>query len=58
MSTPIFLLLTACPKRQAAAREGVEEFDEKLWIVSVDKVVVIDDERLAFHFKSGTVIEA
>jgi site-specific DNA recombinase len=36
----------------------VEEFDEKLWLVSIEKVVVINDERLAFHFKSGTVIEA
>jgi Site-specific recombinases, DNA invertase Pin homologs len=35
----------------------IEEFDEKLWSVSLDKVVVIDDERLAFHFKNGKVIE-
>jgi hypothetical protein len=35
----------------------IEEFYEKLWIISLDKVVVIDDERLAFHFKNGKVIE-
>ncbi len=25
--------------------------------VSADKVVVVDDERLTFHFKDGTVVE-
>jgi hypothetical protein len=32
-------------------------FDEKLWLVSVDKVVVVDDDRLTFHFKDGTLVE-
>ncbi|MHB1652326.1 MAG: recombinase family protein [Desulfitobacteriaceae bacterium] len=36
----------------------LEEFDEKLWSVSVGKVKVMLDGRLVFSFKDGTEIEA
>lgn len=35
----------------------LEDFDEKLWTVSIGKVVVVNDDCLAFHFKDGSVIE-
>ncbi|GAB6172961.1 hypothetical protein JCM15765_24390 [Paradesulfitobacterium aromaticivorans] len=36
----------------------LEEFDEKLWAVSVGKVKVMLDGRMVFSFKDGTEIEA
>lgn len=35
----------------------VEEFDEKLWAVTVEKVTVMPDGKLVFLFKNGTEIE-
>lgn len=35
----------------------LEEFDEKLWMISIDKVVVINDGCLVFHFKDRSVIQ-
>jgi len=35
----------------------LEEFDEKLWVVAVEKVRVMPDGRLIFSFKDGTEIE-
>jgi len=35
----------------------LEEFDEKLWAVAVEKVTVKPDGRLVFAFKDGTEIE-
>jgi len=34
----------------------LEEFDERLWAVSVEKVRVMPDGRLIFSFKDGTAI--
>jgi len=36
----------------------LEEFDDKLWAVTVDKVKVMPDGRLVFNFKDGANIEA
>ncbi|MBS3938773.1 MAG: recombinase family protein [Peptococcaceae bacterium] len=36
----------------------LEEFDEKLWVVAVEKVRVLPDGRLMYSFKDGTGIEA
>jgi hypothetical protein len=35
----------------------LSEFDEKVWQVAVEKVVVEADGRMVFHFKDGTVAE-
>jgi site-specific DNA recombinase len=35
----------------------LEEFDDKLWAVTVEKVKVMTDGRLVFSFKDGTEIE-
>lgn len=35
----------------------LEEFDDKLWVVAVEKVNVMSDGRLVFSFKDGTEIE-
>lgn len=35
----------------------LEEFDEKLWVVTVEKVAVMPDGSLVFSFKDGTEIE-
>ena len=39
-------------------KELLTEFDEKLWVAAVDKVLVFQDGRLVFTFKDGTEIEA
>ena len=36
----------------------LEKFDDKLWVVAVEKVTVVPDGRLLFGFKDGTEIEA
>lgn len=36
----------------------LEEFDDKLWVVAVEKVKVMPDGRLVFSFKDGTEVEA
>jgi len=33
---------------------GLEEFDEKLWRVAIEKVKVMPDGRLVFRFKDET----
>ncbi len=33
---------------------GLEEFDEKLWSVAIEKVKVMPDGRLVFRFKDET----
>lgn len=35
----------------------LEELDEKLWVVAVEKVRVMPDGRMLFQFKNGTVVE-
>lgn len=35
----------------------IEEFDERLWAVSIDKVMVKQDGRLVFSFKDGSEID-
>ena len=35
----------------------LEEFDEKLWAVAIEKVKVILDGMLVFSFKEGTEVE-
>lgn len=34
------------------------EFDEKLWVASIEKVTVYHDGRCVFRFKSGMEVEA
>ncbi|MBS3938738.1 MAG: hypothetical protein KGZ50_09245 [Peptococcaceae bacterium] len=34
-----------------------EEFDERLWVVAVEKVTVTTRGKLVFSFKDGTEIE-
>lgn len=34
----------------------IDEFDERLWMVAVDKVTIMPDGKLVFCFKDGTVI--
>lgn len=36
----------------------LDEFDDKLWAVAIEKVKVMPDGRLVFSFKDGTEIEA
>jgi len=38
--------------------EPISEFDEKLWVYCVDRVVVHADGKLVFHFRNGAEIEA
>lgn len=35
----------------------IEEFDDKLWIAVVEKVIVLVDDRLDFYFKDGTCVK-
>jgi hypothetical protein len=35
----------------------LSEFDDKVWQVAVEKVVVEADGRMVFHFKDGIVAE-
>ena len=37
--------------------EPPTEFDDQLWMQTIDKVIVHDDGRLVFIFKNGTEIE-
>ncbi len=37
--------------------EAVEAFDNKLWFMTVDKVVVKRDGKLVYHFRNGLTIE-
>lgn len=37
--------------------EAVEAFDNKLWFMTVDKVVVQRDGKLVYHFRNGTTVE-
>lgn len=39
-----------------ACSDTLKEFDERLWMIAIDKVVVMQDGRLAFNFKDGTEI--
>lgn len=34
----------------------LEEFDDKLWAVVVEKVKVMPDDRLVFRFNDGTKV--
>lgn len=34
----------------------VEEFDEKLWLVAIDKVIVHGADDIQFNFRDGTSI--
>ena len=44
--------------RKLEARPLVlDEFDEKLWAVALEKVKVLPDGRLLFQFKNGAVVE-
>ncbi|MBQ3178659.1 MAG: recombinase family protein [Clostridia bacterium] len=38
--------------------EPISEFDEKLWVYCVDRVVVHADGKLVFHFRNGAKIDA
>jgi len=35
----------------------LDEFDEKLWVVAVERVEVMPDGRLLFQIKNGAVVE-
>lgn len=37
--------------------EPPTEFDDHLWMQTIDKMIVHDDGRLVFIFKNGTEIE-
>ena len=39
-----------------ARGDVLDEFDERLWMVVIDKVTVMSDGRLVFTFKDGTVV--
>ena len=52
-----FLILKGFIKGIKSCALVIEEFDEKLWAVSVDKVSVMADGRMMFRFKAGTEIE-
>ena len=42
---------------ELASRDGVlNEFDEKLWLVSVAKAVVHRNGKISFHFYGGVEI--
>jgi hypothetical protein len=34
----------------------IDEFDERIWMVTVDKVVIMQDGDLMFCFKYGTEV--
>ncbi len=43
--------------RQLLSRPlAIDEFDERLWVVAVDTVMVIRDGGLMFRFKDGTEV--
>ena len=37
--------------------DTINEFDEKLWLTSINKVTVHADGRMTFKFQGGTEIE-
>jgi site-specific DNA recombinase len=36
---------------------NLTDFDEALWTATVDKVIIVDDNNIIFHFKDGTEIK-
>jgi hypothetical protein len=51
------LLLEAFIKDIETRPLVVDDFDEKLWLATVNKVTVLSDGKLVFCFKDGTEIE-
>ena len=37
--------------------DAVEEFDNRLWFMTVDKVVVKRNGKLVYYFRNGTEVE-
>ena len=35
----------------------IDEFDDKLWIAVIEKVIVLVDDRLDFYFKDGSYVK-
>jgi DNA invertase Pin-like site-specific DNA recombinase len=52
-----FLLVEGFIKDIETRPLAVAEFDDKLWVATVDKVTVLADGKLIFNFKDGTEIE-
>jgi len=52
-----FLMLEGFVRGIESCALVIEEFDERLWAVSVEKVKVMPDGMLVFSFKDGTEVE-
>lgn len=50
------LMLESFIKNLESRNEALEEFDERVWMVAIDKVTVMPDNRLTFQFKDGTEV--
>lgn len=50
------LLLDGFIQNLTTCEKALEKFDERIWIASIDKVVVQMDGGLVFWFKDGTKI--
>ncbi|KAF0194455.1 MAG: hypothetical protein FD169_1776 [Bacillota bacterium] len=57
MNASKFLMLEGFIQGIEARPLILDEFDEKLWSVAVEKVRVMSDGRLMFSFKDGTEID-
>lgn len=52
-----FLILDSFIKEIQTRPTVIDEFDERLWTVTVDKVTVMPDSKLVFGFKDGSAVE-
>ena len=52
-----FLILDTFIKAIESGPQILEDFDDKLWAVAIEKVKVMSDGRLVFSFRNGAEIE-
>jgi len=50
--------IDAYTKRLRDQNGDLAEFDERLWVETVDKVTIYHDNRWVFRFQNGAEIEA
>lgn len=50
------LMLNGFIQNLKSCQEALLEFDDRIWIAAIDKVVVQPDGKLVFRFKDGTEI--
>jgi hypothetical protein len=51
-------ILEAFVRNMTASPLSINEFDNKLWAASIDRVTVTLDDRFVFRFKDGTEVDS